>query len=187
MNYPIDVSNTVLHTPRLTLRPWRLRDLDDLFAYARDPEVGPNAGWAAHPSRDHSVPILLRFITEKKTFAIEYEGKVVGSVGIENYNEKLLPQPDALRCREIGFVLSRECWGMGLMTEAVRGVIRFLFEDVGLDAVVCGHFLRNARSARVQEKCGFRPCALSYIRTAAGRYEAEMMRVLTKRNHLEKA
>ena len=180
MNAEIDISSTVLHTPRLTLRPWKLSDLDDLYEYARDPEVGPNAGWPAHKSRDVSVPILLRFITEKKTFAIGYDGKVVGSIGIERYNEALLPELSPLRCRELGYVLSRSCWDMGLMTEAVREAIRFLFEDVGLDAIVCGHFLKNARSARVQDKCGFRPCGLCAMRTAAGTFEAELLRVLKK-------
>ena len=153
---------------------------EDWFAYARDPEVGPNAGWPPHQSRDVSVPILLKFITEKKTFAIEYEGRAVGSIGVERYDEELFPDLAPLRCRELGFVLSRECWGKGLMTEAVREVIRYLFEEQGLDAIVCSHYVWNDRSRRVQEKCGFRPYALCTRRTVMDTEEPSQLRVLTR-------
>ena len=56
---------------------------------------------------------------------------------------------------EIGYVLSKAYWGQGLMPEAVRGVIRWLFEEEKLDFLVCGHFVENLQSWRVQEKCGF--------------------------------
>ena len=42
-------------------------------------------------------------------------------------------------------MLSKDYWGQGIMPEAVKRVIRYLFEDVGLDAIFCGHFLRNGR------------------------------------------
>lgn len=35
----------ILETERLLLREWRESDLDDSYGYAKDPEVGPNAGW----------------------------------------------------------------------------------------------------------------------------------------------
>ena len=51
MNTIIDISNTVLHTPRLTLRPWRQGDLDDFYEYASVDGVGQMAGWKPHESR----------------------------------------------------------------------------------------------------------------------------------------
>lgn len=156
MNHPIDLSDVILTTERLTLRPWRLSDLDDFFAYASVDGVGQMAGWNPHKSKEESLAILQMFLAGKKTFAIEYEGKVIGSLGIEKYNEALYPELEPLRCRELGFVLSKAYWGMGLMPEAVREVIRYLFETVRLDAILCGNFLWNRQSARVQEKCGFR-------------------------------
>ena len=79
------------------------------------------------------------FIREKKTFAIEYEGKVIGSVGIELYNEDQMPELADKAGREIGFVLSKDHWRRGLMPEAVRGVIKWLFDEGGLYFIVCGH------------------------------------------------
>ena len=104
--------------------------------------------------------ILGSFIKHKKTFALEYKGKVIGSLGIEEYSEENYPELDALQGREIGYVLSKPYWGQGLMPEAVKTVIDWLFNEVQLDFIIVGHFDRNAQSKRVIEKCGFQ-----YIKT----------------------
>ena len=74
MNAAIDVSNTVLRTPRLTLRPWRQSDLEDFFAYASVDGVGQMAGWKPHESTEETQKVLTGFIERKKTFALEYKG-----------------------------------------------------------------------------------------------------------------
>ena len=104
--------------------------------------------------------ILGSFIKHKKTFALEYKGKVIGSLGIEEYSEENYTELDALQGREIGYVLSKAYWGQGLMPEAVKAVINWLFHEVRLDFIIVGHFDRNAQSRRVIEKCGFQ-----YIKT----------------------
>jgi len=160
MNKPIDISAVVLKTERLTLRPWRESDLADFYEYARVDGVGQMAGWLPHGSIEESRAILTRFIEGKKTFAIELHGKVIGSVGIELYNEENFPELSTLQGRSIGYVLSKDYWGRGIMPEAVMAVIRFLFDEVGLDFVLISHFQWNRQSARVIEKCG-----LQYIKT----------------------
>ena len=160
MNAPIDVSNVAIQTSRLILRPWRQTDLDDFYEYASVDGVGQMAGWLPHKSKEESQQILNHFVEGKHVFALEYQGKVIGSLGIDLYNEKDYPEFAALQGREIGYVLSKDYWGKGLMPEAVSAVIRYLFEVENLDFLICGHFERNTRSRRVIEKCGFR-----YIRT----------------------
>ena len=157
MNAEIDISGVVLTTERLTLRPWRESDLEAFYAYARVDGVGQWAGWTPHRDIEESRRILSMFIADRKTFALDYRGKAVGSLGIETYEEIRYPELalDALRGREIGYVLARDCWGRGLMTEAVQAVIRWLFDAVKLDFIIVGHYERNARSRRVIEKCGF--------------------------------
>lgn len=155
MNAIIDISSVRLHTNRLVLRPFTQNDLYDLFEYASVDGVGQMAGWSPHKSIAESKMILDMFILGKKTFAIEYDNKVIGSIGIEKYNEKVLPEFQDKKGRELGFVLSKDFWGMGLMPEALKEVIRFLFEETGLDFIICGHFAGNIQSLRVQEKCGF--------------------------------
>lgn len=155
MNIEVDISNVVLKTERLILRPFQLEDLDDFFEYAKVDGVGQMAGWMPHKDKEETLFILNMFIEEKKTFALEYNGKVIGSLGIEKYNEKELPEFEDKKGREIGYVLSKNYWGLGLMPEAVQEVINYCFNDLNLDFLVCGHFVDNPQSQRVQEKCGF--------------------------------
>ena len=180
MNAPIDISGVVLQTGRLTLRPWRETDLEDLYEYARVDGVGQMAGWTPHGSLDDSREILDMFIREKKTFALEYRGKAVGSLGIETYEAARYPELalERMRGREIGYVLSRDYWGMGLMTEAVKSVIAYLFDEVKLDFIIVGHFTHNDRSRRVIEKCGFRYVKTIPYESACGRSERSMEYIL---------
>ena len=160
MNKRIDITNVVLTTDRLTLRPWRESDLSDFYEYASVDGVGQMAGWNPHRNVEESRMILGRFIKHKKTFALKYKGKVIGSLGIEAYSEENHPELDALQGREIGYVLSKAYWGQGLMPEAVKTVIDWLFNEVQLDFIIVGHFDHNAQSRRMIEKCGFQ-----YIKT----------------------
>ncbi len=86
MNIKIDISEVLIKTEMLVLRAFKEADLADFFEYAKVDGVGEMAGWPHHESIETSKEILDMFIKEKKTFAIEYKGKVIGSVGIENYN-----------------------------------------------------------------------------------------------------
>ncbi len=156
MNAPFDITNVTLKTPRLTLRPWRQEDLLDFYAYAKVDGVGQRAGWAPHKDLAESQTILNLFIQGKHTFAIEYQGKAIGSIGIEEYKEPCHPDLADLKGRELGYALSKDYWGQGLMPEAVQAVIRYLFGTVGLDFLLVYHFVWNDRSRRVIEKCGFR-------------------------------
>ncbi len=155
MNAAFDITGIRLETPRLILRPWQETDLEDLYAYASVEGVGEMAGWTHHKNMEESRRILQMFIDEKKTFALELKesGRVIGSLGIEELD------PDPIGAgkygREIGYVLSKEYWGMGFMPEAVKAVISCCFDVLHYDYLTCGHFIRNHRSRRVIEKCGF--------------------------------
>ena len=155
MNKEIDITGITITTERLILRPWRETDLQDFYEYASVDGVGQRAGWLPHKDIEESERILSHFIEGKHVFALEYNGKAIGSLGIESYREDIYPEFDHLQGREIGYVLSKDYWGQGLMPEAVRAVIRWLFEDQGLDFVMVGHFDFNDQSRRVIEKCGF--------------------------------
>lgn len=150
---PIDVTNIRIETQRLILRPWRKTDLDDFYEYARVDGVGQMAGWEPHTSPEGSKKILDSFIRHKKTFALELKqtGKVIGSLGLEEPADDASP----LSGREIGYVLSKDYWGQGLMPEAVKAVIDYCFDTLDYDWLTCGHFVWNTQSRRVIEKCGF--------------------------------
>lgn len=160
MNKKIDITHVVLTTDRLTLRPWKESDLADFYEYASVDGVGQMAGWNPHRNIEESKQILSRFINGKHVFALEHQGKVIGSLGIEEYTEDMYPELNALSGREIGYVLSKPYWGQGLMPEAVNAAVDWLFSFEQLDFIIVGHFDWNQQSKRVVEKCGFQ-----YIKT----------------------
>lgn len=155
MNKPIDITGVEIRTERLLLRPFRESDLEDLYEYCKVDGVGQMAGWKPHESMAESREILNHFLEGKKTFALEHEGKVIGSLGVEKYNEYFFPQLSPYQGRSIGYVLSKAYWGRGLMPEAVKAVKEWLFETQQLDFVNVGHFHWNKQSARVIQKSGF--------------------------------
>ncbi len=160
MNAPVDITGITLETPRLILREWKLSDLDDLFEYASVDGVGQMAGWLPHKNKNETLEILNRFIYGKRTFALIYKenNKVIGSLGIEKYGlEEKLSEFFDYNGRSIGYVLSKDYWGKGLMPEAVKVVIDYLFNVLNYDFLLCSHYDFNTQSKRVQQKCGFVP------------------------------
>ncbi len=155
MNAEIDVCSVRIETGRLVLRPWSEEDLQDLYAYASVPGVGEMAGWHHHRDVEESRKILQMFIDQRKTLALELKGNgsVIGSLGIEKVHTD--PEPE-MQGRELGYVLSKAYWGLGLMPEAVRAVSDYCFHELCYDFLTCSHFIRNRQSQRVIEKCGFR-------------------------------
>ena len=139
-----------LGTPRMILRPWEEDDLLDLYEYAKEDDVGINAGWLKHNSIEESKIILDSFIKEKEVYAIvlKEKNKVIGSLGIHHLS---LADDE----REIGFVLGKPYWNQGLMTEAVKKVIDYVFNETKINILWCSHFSFNHRSQRVIEKSGF--------------------------------
>ena len=134
----------ILETPRLTLRPFAETDAADLYAYAKDPRVGPAAGWPPHTSVENSLEIIRTVFSAPNVFAL-VDKQSAAVIGTE------LPGPD----EELGYALSPQFWGRGLMSEAARELIRFGFEDLGLHTIWCNHYDGNERSRRVIEACGF--------------------------------
>ena len=180
MNAEIDISGITLKTDRLTLRPWRQEDLDDFYEYASVDGVGQMAGWLPHESKETTQMILDSFISNKKTFALELDGKVIGSLGIESYKEDEFPELEQLRGRSIGYVLSKDFWGRGLMPEAVKAVQAYLFEEAGFDFLVVSHYVWNGQSRRVIQKSGFKYLKTIQLNTRYNTVEDTLVYLLKK-------
>ena len=146
-----------LETSRLILRPWRDSDAETLFEYAKDPAVGPAAGWPPHTSVDDSLEIIRTVFSAPETYAVVLKetGEPVGSCGImfsgSMHSEKM-EENEA----EIGYWVGVSYWGRGLIPEAVNVLLRRCFDELGLNAVWIGHYDGNHKSRRVAEKCGFK-------------------------------
>lgn len=181
MNAQFNLNGRKIVTERLILRPFEYSDLDDFYEYASVEGVGEMAGWKHHESREESQKILDLFIREDKTFAIclKENNKVIGSLGVEKYGmEDKFSEFFDYNGRELGFVLSKKFWGRGIMPEAVSAVIKFLFYECSLDFLLCGHFLNNGQSKKVQQKCGFVPYRKLVMQTQDGRSEEGILNLL---------
>ena len=142
----------VLTTARTILRPFRLEDAPDLYAFSRDRRVADAAGWPPHESVADSRGIIATVFSAPNTFAVveRDSGRVIGSAG---FTAK--PRDGREASDEIGYALHPDWWGRGIMTEVVEELLRFGFQDRGLEAVWCSHYVDNTGSRRVIEKCGF--------------------------------
>lgn len=141
-----------IETERLILRMWRKKDAADLYAYAKNPNVGPHAGWKPHDSVVESRFIIATMFLTNMCWAIvdRATGKVIGSIGLEK--DKFRPDVNS---RELGYSLSEDYWGRGLMTEAAKRMVQYAFESLKLDVLMIRTGDANLRSQRVIEKCGF--------------------------------
>lgn len=144
-----------LTTERLLLRPWEESDAESLYEYAKDPAVGPIAGWPVHTSVENSREIIRDVLSAEETYAVclKEDGKAVGSIGLMIGSASNLSLPDTEG--EIGYWIGVPFWGRGLIPEAVKELLRHGFEELKLEKIWCGYFEGNIKSKRVQEKCGF--------------------------------
>lgn len=145
----------ILETERLFLRPWRESDAEELYKYAKDPEVGPIAGWPIHTSIEDSREIIRTVLSAPGIYAVVLKetNLPVGSIGLTAgaaSNMDLGPEE-----AEIGYWIGVPYWGQGLIPEATKEIMRHGFEDLRLKTIWCGYFEGNEKSKRVQEKCGF--------------------------------
>ena len=146
----------MLETERLILRRWEESDAESLYEYARDPAVGPIAGWPPHRSVEESRNVIRTVFSGKEAYALclKEDGRAVGAIELKlNGHTDMTESGD--EC-EMGYWLGRPFWGRGLMPEAVREMLRHAFEDLRMARVWIGYYEGNDKSKRVQEKCGFR-------------------------------
>lgn len=144
-----------LKTERLVMRSWKESDAENLYEYAKDPNVGPIAGWPVHTSVENSREIIRDVLSAEETYAVclKEDGKAIGSIGLMVGVASNLNISDTEG--EIGYWIGVPFWGRGLIPEAVNELLRHGFEDLKLDKIWCGYFEGNTKSKRVQEKCGF--------------------------------
>ena len=145
-----------LYTKSLMLRKITLEDAQDIFGYSKDPEVTRFVTWEPHKSIDDSINFLKSVIqryenNEPSDWGIIYKenNKFIGTCGY------VLWVP-VHSLAEIAYALSREYWGKGLVTEAVKEVIKHGFEKMNLNRIYARCFVENIGSQKVLEKVGMK-------------------------------
>ena len=124
-----------LKTERLILRRWEDNDAESLFEYAKDPDVVPIAGWPAHQRIEESRDVIKNVFNGKEAYAIclKTDNIAIGAIELKlNGHTDMTEQDD--EC-ELGYWLGKPFWGQGIVPEAVKEMLRYAFEDIGMTRV----------------------------------------------------
>lgn len=142
-----------LHTERLILRKFTVDDAQAMFEnWASDERVTRYLTWRPHTSPESTKKLLELWCAayEKPNtynWVLEYEGAPIGNISVVLINEKS-------EWAELGYCMGYAYWNKGLMPEAAKAVINFLFTEVGVNRIGISHAVKNPASGRVAQKCG---------------------------------
>ena len=150
----------LIETPRLLLRAVRPGDADDLFAYARDPEISRFTTWNAYGSVADAHRFLRIVLDQYRTgkiglWGIEHRAtqRFIGTIGLTGEGEA---GAFVHGRAELAYALSREFWNQGLITEAAHAIVDFGFTSWDLNRIEARCLVPNLASARVMEKIGMK-------------------------------
>ena len=147
-----------LETARLILRQAVREDATPMYVnWASDPDVTKFLTWPTHESADISFMVISSWINEydKNDYyqwmitLRDNEHSPIGSISVVNHN-------DSVRKAEIGYCIGKSWWHKGITSEALSAVIRFLFEEVGMQRIEARHDPINSNSGAVMQKCGMK-------------------------------
>ena len=144
-----------IETPRLILRRAVREDAEPMFRnWASDPEVTKYLTWPPHENVEVTQNLLERWTTEYEKpdyyqwmIVLKEIGEPIGSISVVRQN-------DRVEEAEIGYCIGSRWWHRGIVPEALTAVIKYLFEEVGMNRVAARHDPNNPNSGRVMRKCG---------------------------------
>lgn len=143
----------ILQTERLILRPWAERDIDTLPEIANDRDIWRNLRDVfPHPYTREAAENWVKLCQSLETrhpFAIEYQGRAIGGIGF-NFFEDV-----HRHSAELGYWIAKAHWGQGLVTEAVRKIVEYGFQNLNLERIFAETYAWNPASGRVLLKAGF--------------------------------
>lgn len=146
-----------LQTERLVLREVQPEDRRDVHRYASDPEVVKYMAWGpnteeesrAHVAARSSAPAQSPRISWELVLELKSTSRVIGGCGIRVHSA-------VNRDADIGYVLHRDYWGQGLVTEAASAIIEVGFSTLRMHRIWATTDPENLRSIRVLERLGMR-------------------------------
>lgn len=144
----------VLKTANLLLRHWQESDAECLYNMAKNPKIGPIAGWPPHESVEDSLNIIKTVFARAECYAVTKDNIVIGCV-------ELLIHPDTNHwwgdeSAELGYWIGEQYQGRGYATEASKALIKRAFDDLNIKQIFATYKCENIGSKRVLEKLGFR-------------------------------
>lgn len=147
-----------IETDRLILRRYVIEDADAMYKnWASDSEVTKFLTWQPHSSVDVSRSIIenwLKEYSDKKYYqwaiVLKDNGnEPIGDISVVQMNEDI-------SMVHIGYCLGRAWWRRGIMSEALKAVMDFMFDTVEVNRVESRHDPMNPNSGKVMQKCGMK-------------------------------
>jgi len=168
-------------TKRLVLRRIEYRDYEDMFEYSADLDVTRYLTWQPHTNIGETknyINDLQKRYNDGKFFdwglVYKQNGRFVGTCGFTTIN---LNQNTC----EVGYVLAKKYWGMGLIPEALECIMDFAFGYFGFDKVEARFLDGNTNSRKVMQKVGMTYSKIDYnILHIKGEYKTVHTYSITK-------
>jgi len=136
----------------VTIEPLDARFEAAIQRLASDPAIGATSNVPSPYPPDGAARFVeetarRREAGEEFVFAVLLDGEAVGTCGLIGVHR---------HAAELGYWIGKPFWGRGAATVAARLVVRFGFETLGLETIGAHCLSRNAASASVLVKAGFR-------------------------------
>lgn len=143
----------ILQTERLILRPLTLDDAPACFSWNSDERVTKFMSYSTLTDISQTIDWIKSTLTDEKewnwAFVLKGENKVIGSGGIG-------PSEHMKGYWGMGYNLHFDYWHKGYCTEAMKTVIAFVHEELGINKICSSYAADNPRSGKVMEKCGLK-------------------------------
>lgn len=160
-----------IQTERLTLRKFTTHDAQAMFVnWANDKRVTRYLTWCPHESPEATRQLLELWCADYEkpntyNWLIEYQGIPIGNISVVRLSEQH-------EYAELGYCIGCAYWNKGIMPEAAKAVIDYLFAQVGVNRVQISHAVKNPASGRVAQKCGLtlEGTKREYFKTTAGEF-----------------
>ncbi|MEQ2528394.1 GNAT family protein [Bacillaceae bacterium CLA-AA-H227] len=173
----------VLETKRLILRKVTKEDAEDMLKYLSDEVVMKYYGLEPFKTIDDAMDEISWYLSlfENKTgnrwgITLKGKGAMIGSCGFHN-------KVSQHSRTEIGFELSREYWGEGIASEAIKAILQYGFEHMELNRIEALIEPPNLPSQKLVEKQGFvREGLLRQYEYTSGKFDDLYMYSMLKRD-----
>lgn len=160
-----------LYTERLKLRQFAVSDAQAMFEnWASDERVTRFLTWHPHASVEETESLLRLWCADYEhadvyQWAMEYEARAIGSISVVRMDTKS-------EWAELGYCMGHAYRNKGLMTEAAKAVIAYLFGEIGMNRIGISHADKNPASGRVAQKCGltFEGTKRAYFKALNGEF-----------------
>lgn len=153
----IHKGTVTLETERLILRRFVAEDANAMFNnWANDAEVTKFLTWPTHSNVSVSKSVIDSWLSLYKNpnhyswaIVLKEIGEPIGSIAA-------VDQRDNIKMVHIGYCIGSKWWRQGYTTEALEALIRFFFEDIGVNRIEARYDTRNPNSGKVMLKCGMK-------------------------------